>query len=68
LSGYEVKVVNTRSGVVNFEDFAVFSSYYLKDTPCTAPDFCAGFDYDRSGSVDVNDLAGFASRWLGPIN
>ena len=68
LSGYEVKVVNTRSGVVNFEDFAVFSSYYLKDTPCTAPDFCAGFDYDQSGTVDILDLNQFASSWLVPMN
>jgi len=68
LTGYEVKVVNTRSGVVNFEDFAVFSSYYLKDTPCTAPDFCAGFDYNHSGTVDILDLVDFTSRWLLPIN
>jgi hypothetical protein len=65
LAGYEVKVVNTHSGV---EDFAVFSSCYLKDTLCTTPDFCAGFDYDQSGTVDILDLNQFASSWLVPMN
>jgi len=68
LTGYEVKVVNTRSGVVDFEDFAVFSDFYSKSTICTEPDYCAGYDYDQSGSVDVLDLVDFTSRWLLPIN
>ena len=68
LAGYEVKVVNTRSGAVNFEDFAVFGSYYLKDIPCTAPDYCAGYDYDQNGTVDILDLSQFASSWLVPMN
>lgn len=67
LNGYEVKVVNTRNGIVNFEDFAVFSHYWM-NTSCTAPDYCAGYDYNGSGTVDILDLVQFASSWLLPIN
>jgi hypothetical protein len=67
LNGYEVKVVDTRSGIANFEDFAAFS-YYWNGATCTAPDYCAGYDYDHSGNVDIADLKDFATQWLGTID
>lgn len=46
----------------NWEDFAIFASYWLED--CSAPDFCEGTDMDQSGLVDWGDFAIFASYWL----
>ena len=52
-------------GSINFQDFAVFSSQWLRQD-CTDPDTnrCRKADLDRSGQVDVNDLSLFARYWL----
>lgn len=50
-------------GIVNFIDFAIFSSYWMDDT-CSAPDWCEGTDSDKSNKVDIPDLAKFIDYWL----
>ncbi len=49
-------------GIVNFEDFSIFASYWLED--CNQPDWCGGRDVDESGKVGVYDLRCFAEKWL----
>ena len=48
---------------INFEDFALFASHW-SDTDCTAPSYCGATDFDKSGTVDLNDLAEIAQQWL----
>jgi hypothetical protein len=49
---------------VNFEDLAVFVSYWLS-TDCTAPDNCHGADFaPTDGTVDFFDFSDFASQWM----
>jgi len=52
-------------GWVNFEDFAMFSSQWLRQG-CEDPntDWCQKADLDHSGKVDVNDLGLFTQYWL----
>lgn len=50
-------------GIVNFNDFAIFASYWMDGT-CSAPDWCEGTDFDKSGKVDISDLAEFVKYWL----
>jgi O-glycosyl hydrolase len=49
---------------VNFEDLAVFVSYWLS-TDCTAPDNCHGADFaPTDGTVDFFDFSDFALQWM----
>ena len=52
-------------GSINFQDFAVFSSQWLRQG-CSDPNknWCRKADFDRSGQIDVNDLGFFARYWL----
>jgi len=52
-------------GSINFQDFAVFSSQWLRQN-CEDPktNWCQKTDLDQSGQVDVNDLSLFARYWL----
>lgn len=49
-------------GVVNYADFAIFSSYWL--TECADPNTCGGADLDRDGVVGLSDVLMFADFWL----
>ncbi|UCC22871.1 MAG: LamG domain-containing protein [Planctomycetota bacterium] len=49
--------------IFNFEDFAVFSAFWLNQT-CSDPNWCMGSDFDASGAVDSNDLSIFCDYWL----
>ena len=47
----------------NFTDFADFANEWLLS--CNSGNYwCNGFDYDISGTVDVEDLMRFSSLWL----
>jgi len=49
---------------LEFEDFAGFASQW-NQTGCNAGnDWCNGFDFNRSGSVTINDLNAFVENWL----
>jgi len=48
--------------VIDFEDFAVVASQWLKN--CPDPNSCYGSDFDQDQFVDYNDLALFADKWL----
>jgi len=48
---------------VDLPDFAGFASFWL-NCDCADPDWCGGADFDRSGRVDMNDLAEFLECWL----
>jgi len=52
-------------GWVNLEDFALFSSQWLRQG-CEDPntDWCQQADLDHSGIVDINDLNLFTHYWL----
>jgi len=52
--------------IINFPDFAVFSSYW-QDNNCPQSNGCAGSDFNRSGMVDSVDLKIFAEHWLGEV-
>ncbi|MHC4574051.1 MAG: hypothetical protein ACYS76_07950 [Planctomycetota bacterium] len=51
--------------VVNFADFATLAGQWMA-AECADPNWCDGADLDRDGSVDGNDLGGFADYWLWP--
>jgi hypothetical protein len=34
------------------------------DDTCAEPNWCDGFDYDKNGSVDTNDLGQFGIYWM----
>lgn len=48
---------------VNFVDFTMFAGHWLRDD-CREPDWCGGADFDRTGSVDIEDLAVLGGNWL----
>lgn len=48
---------------VDFADYTVFASYWMEQN-CAEPDWCDSTDIDKSGSVDIYDLAGFTDNWL----
>lgn len=48
---------------VDFADFSILA-WYWDDSNCAEPNWCEGADLDKSGWVDVNDLALFAEFWL----
>ena len=52
--------------IINFPDFAVFSSYW-QDNNCPQSNWCWGSDFNRSGMVDSADLKVFAEHWLGEV-
>jgi hypothetical protein len=52
----------SNNDLVNFEDFAIFALHWL-DINCLAPDYCSAVDFDKSGAVDITDLAEIASHW-----
>ncbi|MHC4693390.1 MAG: hypothetical protein ACYS67_11675, partial [Planctomycetota bacterium] len=52
--------------IINFPDFAVFSSYW-RDNNCPQSNGCGGSDFNRSGMVDSADLKIFAEHWLGEV-
>jgi hypothetical protein len=47
---------------VNFGDFNILAGQWAAD--CNSPDWCYGSDFDKSGKVDILDLAIFAENWL----
>jgi len=49
---------------VDFIDFAFFASHWLDDMCNAVNYFCAGTDFDNSGTVDFIDLEIFADNWL----
>ena len=49
--------------VVNFNDFAIFAEWWMKDCKLSN-NFCDGTDIDLSSRVDENDLADMAAEWL----
>jgi hypothetical protein len=49
-------------GDVDFTDYAIFANKWMND--CVSPDWCYGCDFNKSGSVGIEDLAEFASHWL----
>jgi hypothetical protein len=52
--------------IINFPDFATFSSYW-QNTNCPKSNWCGGSDFNRSGTVDFEDLKIFAGHWLGGV-
>jgi len=48
---------------VTFDDYA-FLSLRWKDQTCDEPTWCDGIDFDKSGSVDADDIAQFFESWL----
>jgi hypothetical protein len=53
-------------GIPSFRDFSVLAKFW-QNTSCTAPDWCDGSDFDKSGTVDIHDLQIFAEFWLWPV-
>lgn len=54
-------------GKVNFGDYAVLASRRTYET-CDEPSWCDGTDLDKSGSVDLYDMAQFLKSWLLDVN
>ncbi|MHC4155370.1 MAG: clostripain-related cysteine peptidase [Planctomycetota bacterium] len=50
-------------GCIDFADYARLASHY-KDAGCSCPEWCESTDLDRSGSVNLPDLALLCERWL----
>ncbi len=49
---------------LEFVDFAGFAGQWSR-TDCNADnDWCSGADFDRDGTVDIDDLMSFADGWL----
>jgi cyclophilin family peptidyl-prolyl cis-trans isomerase len=53
-------------GKVNFDDYAILSSHWMEQN-CAAPDWCAGADINKNGSVDAPDVLMLAERWLNGV-
>ena len=53
----------TNSDGVNLADLALFAAEWAR-TGCTAPDYCNAADFDKSGTVDIDDLAELIGFWL----
>lgn len=49
-------------GVVDFNDFSIFASYWYDD--CNEPNSCQGVNLDGYGLIDFNDLMLFTEYWL----
>jgi len=50
--------------MIDFVDFALFANNWLEIDCETSNDWCASRDFDKSGSVDIFDLAELARNWL----
>jgi hypothetical protein len=50
-------------GDVDSTDYTIFASHWLSQN-CTTPNWCDGTDLNKSGSVDLYDLAQFTDYWL----
>ncbi|MCP4707960.1 MAG: hypothetical protein GY869_05000, partial [Planctomycetes bacterium] len=48
---------------IDMFDFAAFSSQ-PRSSPCSAPLWCGGADFDMNGEVNLNDIAIFGHHWL----
>ena len=53
----------TNEGDVTLADFALFAAEW-GSSPCMAPDYCNAADFDKSGAVDMVDLAVVMEAWL----
>lgn len=51
-------------GIVNYADFSVFSSHWLKYTGTNDPNLINQADLDMDGSVDFVDVCLFADFWM----
>ena len=51
---------------VDLVDFGIFAEQW-KQTSCTADTWCDGQDFDKSGTVDLEDLYYLAVNWLDVI-
>jgi len=52
-----------KDGMVNFVDYTLLALRW-RDSNCVEPNWCSGADLNKSGSVDLFDLAEFAELWL----
>jgi unsaturated rhamnogalacturonyl hydrolase len=50
--------------LINFADFSSFAARWSQSGCSSANNWCGGFDYDISGTVDANDLVLFSDTWL----
>lgn len=53
----------TGDNEVDFNDFAIFASHWLK-TDCNTSGWCQGTDLNNDENVDFNDLMLFCEYWL----
>ena len=53
----------SNNGVVTFDDLSLYAAEWGR-SDCVAPDYCNAADFDKSGAVDLIDLAEFAQVWL----
>jgi hypothetical protein len=67
----ELLVYTTQTGVpidingdgkINFVDLSIIAKF--QPGPCSAPDWCAGADLDRNGSINWLDVKALADSWL----
>jgi hypothetical protein len=49
---------------VDFVDFAIFANKWSAQDCNESNDWCSGRDFDKSGTVDINDLVIFVGDWL----
>jgi murein DD-endopeptidase MepM/ murein hydrolase activator NlpD len=49
---------------VDFVDFAIFANKWTTQDCNESNGWCSGSDFDKSGTVDINDLAIFVGDWL----
>jgi hypothetical protein len=48
---------------VDFVDYAILGNHWMYQN-CSAPNWCNGNDFDKSGKVDILDLFEFTDSWL----
>jgi hypothetical protein len=48
--------------VTSFFDLSVFGNQWKQ--PCSSPSWCRGYDFDKTGFVDIYDLQKFSCLWL----
>jgi hypothetical protein len=49
-------------------EFAYFASQWGRADCSSDNDWCSGADFDRNGTVDMEDLISFANGWLAGSN
>jgi hypothetical protein len=52
------------SPLSNLVGLAELSSYWLGTGVCVSSDWCDGYDYNKSGTVDIDDLSILCDLWL----